>query len=173
MKREQPFAAGVAAGGAVAAQQRAGQVVVAAGDVHDQEGEVVADVGDAQGAVELDAVDRLDVGAEQDVLRPQIAVAVADAAGRRAVGELGSEAGERRAAEASELREPSHRSARPSRERGEGLIDEPRRAGRRRRRSRLVDGRVKAGDRGTDRGKVGVGRAAVREARVQGRRTRR
>ena len=74
--REQRVAARVAAGGAVAAQQGAGEVVVAAGDVHDQEGEVVADVGDAQVAVELDAVDRLDVGAEQDVLRAQVAVAI-------------------------------------------------------------------------------------------------
>ena len=164
---EQCVAAGVAAGGAVAAQQSAGEVVVAAGDVHDQEGEVVADVGDAQGAVELDAVDGLDVGAEQDVLRPQVTVAVADEARRARGGELGSEGGERRAAEASELRE-SPLGAPILRERGEGLIEhrgEP--AG--------VDvgldgsGGMKAGDRGTDRDQVGFGRAAVREARAQGR----
>ena len=53
-EREQLVAARVAAGGAVAAHERARELVVAAGDVHDQEREVVGDVGDAQVAVELE-----------------------------------------------------------------------------------------------------------------------
>ena len=111
-EREQRVAAGVAAGVAVAAQQGAGEVVVAPRDVHDQEREVVADVGDPQVTVELDAVDRLDVGAEQDVLGAQVAVAVADVSGRGAVLELGSEGDERGAAEAGQLRQPPRRGAR-------------------------------------------------------------
>ena len=153
---QQRFAARVAAGGAVAAQQGAGEVVVAAGDVHDQEGEVVADVGDAQVAVELDAVDRLDAVAEQDVLGAQVAVAVADEAGRRAARELGAEGGERGAAEAGELREPPGGRAGGG-ERGEGLLDdgrEPVRAG------VALDGcgGVEARDGGADGDEVGLGR---------------
>ena len=101
-EREQAVAARVAAARAVAAHQRASELVVAPGHVHDQEREVVADVGHAEPAIELDAVDGLDALAEQDVLGAQVAVAVAHAARARPPGELGSEAGQRGAAEARE-----------------------------------------------------------------------
>ena len=88
-EREQRVAARVAARGTVAAHEGSGEIVVAARDVHDEEREVVADVGDPELGVELDAVDRVDALTEQDVLGAQVAVAVADQSGRRATHELG------------------------------------------------------------------------------------
>ena len=53
-------------------------------EVHEQEGEVRAHVDRPQPVVELDAVEDGDALAEEDVLGAQVAVAVADAAARRA-----------------------------------------------------------------------------------------
>jgi len=75
---EQRVAAGVAARGAVRPHQRLGEVGPARlVELHERERQVGRDVDPAQRRVELDAVDDVDALAEQDVLEPQVAVAVA------------------------------------------------------------------------------------------------
>ena len=75
---EQRVAAGVAARGAVRPHQRLGEVGPARlVELHERERQVGRDVDPAQRRIELDAVDDVDPLAEQDVLEPQVAVAVA------------------------------------------------------------------------------------------------
>ena len=101
------------------------------------------------------------------MLRAQVAVAVADEAGRRAVRELGAEGGERGAAEAGELREPPGGSTGGG-ERGQGLLDDGREA------IRAVAGFDRCGgmearDGSADGDEVGLDRSAVGELGGQGR----
>ena len=135
-----------------------------AGHVHGEEGEVVGDVGDAEAAIELQRVDRFDARSEQDVLGAQVAVALADEALGGAGRQLGPEADERHAAEASERGEPRGRSA-CGRERGQRLFDH-----RRQRRAAVgLAGRigVKAGDRPTGGDEVGRARSSGLEPRAE------
>ena len=77
-EREQRVAAGIAARGAVLPHQRVRKVGPARlVELHERERQVGRDVDPAQRGLELDAVDDADALAEQDVLEPQVAVAVA------------------------------------------------------------------------------------------------
>ena len=136
-----------------------------AGDVHEQEGEVVADVGDSERAVELEAVDGLDPVAEQDVLGPQVTMAVADAPGHRTLHELRAESLECCAAEARERLQSLGRRAGVC-ECRQCLLDhgcEPRPV------VRFLDGRrgMEGGDGGADGEQVARVRGAAMEMRSQ------
>ena len=93
------------------------------------------------------------------MLRAQVAVAVADEAGRRAVRELGAEGGERGAAEAGQIRESPGGSTGGG-ERGQGLLDDGREPFRALAGLDRRDG-MEARDGSADGDEVGLDRSAV------------
>ena len=76
---EQAVVAGVAPGGSVAVDERAGEVgPLGLVELHDEEGQVEPRVDPAERGVELDRVDERGLGPEQHVLGAQVTVTVAD-----------------------------------------------------------------------------------------------
>ena len=152
--------------GAIAADELVSEVIVDGGDVHDQEREVVADVGDPQCGVELDAVDDFHTAAEEDVLRAQVTVPITDEARRRAFGQQRGEGVQPGTAEAGERRQSRSRCSGVG-QAGERFLDD---GVQRLRIDALDDGRlvVERGDGGADRHHHQPAGGALVELRAEG-----
>ena len=139
----------IAARLAVGRDERDGEPLVATQQVHDEEGEIEADVDLPQGRVELHAVDDLDPALEHDVLGAQVPVAVAHQARARSRQQLVPATGEHRRGECAPRRRSAadrhaaragSRSSRSASPRTRRRLARGRPAGRRRRERRRSGG---------------------------------